>query len=135
MAHALLARGRKVTMVDPCETFAAAAGVGLGASHAVGGVSQVWGGAVLPSRAADLVGWPDAAAHLAPHYKAVAEIMPIAAADGALDEVFAEFELHRAATLPVSSFAQELERRVARKRAALAARGVRAGAGRWAGHG
>ena len=53
----------------------------LRASHAKGGLSMLWGGAVRPYAARDMTGWPVTADDLAPHYRAVADFLPIAGPD------------------------------------------------------
>jgi hypothetical protein len=45
--------------------------VGLRASLAMGGLSTVWGSAMLPYNAGDILAWPIAATLLEPHYRAV----------------------------------------------------------------
>ncbi|MEX0649646.1 MAG: GMC family oxidoreductase N-terminal domain-containing protein [Candidatus Andersenbacteria bacterium] len=61
-----------------------AAGVDAGASVGQGGFSTVWGAAVLPYSAEDMLGWPISPLDLAPHYKAVLAMMPIAAQEDTL---------------------------------------------------
>jgi hypothetical protein len=54
---------------------------GLQASLAVGGLSTVWGAAMLPYADHDLDGWPLRLAQLAPHYKSVLDRIPLSAID------------------------------------------------------
>ena len=61
---------------------------GVKASLARGGLSNVWGAAMLPYIDRDLVDWPFDAAQLAPHYRAVTSITGISAAVDALAESF-----------------------------------------------
>ena len=49
-------------------------------SFALGGLSNIWGAAVLPYSDRDLAGWPIGAGDLAPHYRKLGEYMPVAAA-------------------------------------------------------
>ncbi|MBI4848389.1 MAG: hypothetical protein HY808_07435 [Nitrospirae bacterium] len=51
------------------------------ASYAQGGLSNVWGAAVLPYAEDDFAGWPFSLAEMEPHYKAVAQFMEIAGGD------------------------------------------------------
>jgi len=57
-------------------------------SYAVGGLSNVWGAAVLPHHPSDLKDWPISFADLAPHYAAVTRFMPVAAATDDLEGIF-----------------------------------------------
>jgi choline dehydrogenase-like flavoprotein len=57
-------------------------------SYARGGLSNVWGGAVLPNVREDLADWPVSPEALAPHYASVAELMPIASAHDELERIF-----------------------------------------------
>ncbi len=63
-------------------------GVGITPSHGRGGLSAVWGAALLPYRATDLAGWPIDLDALAPFYASVAELMPIAARRDGLEGEF-----------------------------------------------
>ena len=54
--------------------------LGLRASRAVGGLSNLWGTAVLPYSASDMAGWPISPFDLASHYSAVRAFMPLSAA-------------------------------------------------------
>ncbi len=66
---------------------------GLRASQAVGGLSNIWGGAVLPSRQADITDWPISTDELAPHYKAVADVLPISGRSDRLDTLFPAYSM------------------------------------------
>lgn len=63
-------------------------GFGLRSSLAVGGLSNLWGSAILPYRSADLAGWPISASDLAPHYAALSRFLPFAGEADALDGLF-----------------------------------------------
>src|SRR5450432_1185096 len=53
-------------------------GSGLKPTLALGGLSNVWGAAMLPLREADIANWPVSNAELSPHYRAVTEITGLA---------------------------------------------------------
>ena len=63
-------------------------GVGLKASLARGGFSNVWGAAMLPYPEADMAGWPFGAARLAEHYRAVTALTGLAAVHDDLATMF-----------------------------------------------
>ncbi len=65
--------------------------VGLVPSLGRGGLSAVWGGAMLPYRDADLAGWPLDAGSLAPFYRSVLGFVPLA---GSEDDLASEFSLY-----------------------------------------
>lgn len=58
------------------------------ASHAVGGLSNVWGSAVLPNRQRDIEDWPITVEDLAPHYAAIGDLIPISGRNDALQDLF-----------------------------------------------
>jgi choline dehydrogenase-like flavoprotein len=47
-------------------------------SYAAGGFSNVWGATVLPYHSRDITDWPIRIEELAPHYRAIASLMPVA---------------------------------------------------------
>jgi ferredoxin len=57
-------------------------------SLALGGLSNVWGAAMLPCRDSDISDWPVKNSELAQHYRAAAEITGLAAQRDDLDEIF-----------------------------------------------
>jgi choline dehydrogenase-like flavoprotein len=63
-------------------------GTGLKPSLALGGLSNVWGAAMLPLCEADIANWPVSNAELSPHYRAVTEITGLAAQRDDLEELF-----------------------------------------------
>jgi choline dehydrogenase-like flavoprotein len=63
-------------------------GFGAVPSLAVGGLSAVWGGAVLPYGDRDHDGWPFGRERLDSHYRAVFGFLPLAGEDDALAEAF-----------------------------------------------
>ena len=62
--------------------------VGLVSSLALGGLSNVWGGAMLPYRDRDLHGWPFGVAELAEHYRSTFGFVPLAGEHDRLEELF-----------------------------------------------
>ncbi len=111
-------------------TFAGAGGVALRASRAIGGLSNLWGAAVLPYRQQDMAGWPITAGDLAPHYRAVAALMPICGPTDDLSPLFPAFAAPDHPALAASPQGGELLRRLASHRDALARVGCFAGAAR-----
>ncbi|MEJ0088398.1 MAG: GMC oxidoreductase [Limisphaerales bacterium] len=63
-------------------------GVGLKPSLALGGLSNVWGAAMLPYRDDDIADWPVKNAELAQHYRAVTAFTNLAAQHDELEELF-----------------------------------------------
>jgi choline dehydrogenase-like flavoprotein len=57
-------------------------------SLALGGFSNVWGGAVLPYLEADTTDWPVSQKELAPHYATVLQLMPFSAQHDGLERFF-----------------------------------------------
>ena len=116
--------GSDFAIRDAGTTFENAEGIGIRASHAVGGLSNFWGSAVLPNRQADMADWPVSADDLAPHYSAVAGFMPIAAAPGPLDALLPAWVPDRDTALPPSPQGRALAERLERRTARLAAGGL-----------
>lgn len=104
---------------------------GLRGSFAQGGLSNVWGSAMLPYAQADLAGWPVSAAELAPHYRAVLDFVPMAAVE---DGLAADWPLHGTPGAPLPDGAQIKIFRAAldANRAKLGAEGLRFGGARLA---
>ncbi|HVE15017.1 MAG TPA: GMC oxidoreductase [Elusimicrobiota bacterium] len=100
-------------------------------SFAKGGLSNVWGAAVLPSAAAELEGWPVSAAELAPHYARVSELVGLAGAKDDLEELF-PFHAPPARPARPSRRAAALLAAMSRRRDQLRADGIRFGASRLA---
>jgi choline dehydrogenase-like flavoprotein len=123
--------GSDRAMEPPDATFADAGGVALRASRAAGGLSNLWGGAVLPYAARDIADWPVTGDDLAPHYRAVAAFLPATRSD-AFDGLFPDVAAADAATLPPSPQAAALLLRLARHQDALAANGATLGPARQA---
>ena len=101
------------------------------ASLAKGGLSNVWGAAVVPYRPADIADWPISAAQLAPYYDAIFRFMPLAAIEDDLAELF---PLHTTAfqSFTPSRQASRLLTHMGRHRDRLRSRGIRFGRSRLA---
>jgi choline dehydrogenase-like flavoprotein len=102
-------------------------------SYAAGGLSTVWGGAVLPFRQNDIADWPVSLKDLEPCYRAVLQWMPLAAGDDALSDFFPLYSSSYAA-LPASRQSRNLLASLDAKRAPLNADGFYFGASRLAVH-
>lgn len=114
-------------------TFAELPGwMGLRASRAAGGLSNLWGAAVLPYRQADMAGWPVTEADLAAHYRAVAGFLPVAGRKDDLAGLFPALPMAGRSPLPYPVQVQAFLTRLAAARERLAARGLTAGAARQA---
>ena len=99
-------------------------------SFAQGGLSNVWGAALLPYTAGDLAGWPVSLAEMAPHYEAVMKLTPLAGRHDALEEILPLYG--EPATLPMSRQARTLCSSLEKHAGALRTRGVHFGAARLA---
>lgn len=99
-------------------------------SHARGGLSNVWGAALLPYRARDVAGWPVGVDDLAPHYAAVTARLGV----GGDDELADDFPTYGplAPAAPLSRQAARVYERMAAHRAALRGAGVTFGRARLA---
>ncbi len=106
-------------------------GVGLRPSLAQGGLSNVWGAAMMPHLDSDLGDWPVKTAQLARHYSAVLKLTGIAARQ---DDLAAMFPLYsdEPRTLKSSRQAQAILDRMNRNRAALNRCGIHFGVARLA---
>ena len=113
-------------------TFADPGPVALRASRAVGGLSNLWGTAVLPFVDSDMHGWPITAADLAPHYRAVLDFLPVSGRSDALAGRFAAGLPDDAAPVPSSVQAARLLDRLDRAAPDLAGLGIVAGMARQA---
>lgn len=105
----------------------------LRGSFAQGGLSNVWGSAMLPYRARDMAGWPIGVADLAPGYEAALRLVPLAATKDALD---AEWPLYATPghALRHGDQAERLLGHLIRHETRLKAEGVRFGGARLAVH-
>ena len=113
-------------------TFADVGPVALRTSRAVGGLSNLWGTAVLPFVESDTRGWPVRAADLASHYRAVLDILPVSGRTDALAERFAAGLPADATPVPPSLQAARLLDRLDRAAPSLARLGFVAGMARQA---
>lgn len=100
-------------------------------SYAQGGLSTVWGAAVLPYRQQDLDGWPITADDLAPAYRAVLKWMPLSARRDDLEELFPLYS-DTYSPLPLSRQAISLLDSLERRKTQLKSQGVRFGMARLA---
>lgn len=106
-------------------------GVAVCPSLGLGGLSNVWGAAMLPFRDEDISDWTVNNSDLADHYRAVAEITGLSGRRDGLEEVLPLYAANPAALKPGRQAALLLER-LDRHRDALRARGWRFGQSRLA---
>lgn len=104
-------------------------GVGVRASFAKGGLSTVWGAAMLPYVQQDVAGWPISLSDLSEHYAAVAGFTGLSMKSDDLENLFPLFQSGPAA-LNLSSQAKILMGRLERNRTALSEAGIRFGQAR-----
>jgi choline dehydrogenase-like flavoprotein len=97
-------------------------GTGLKPSLAFGGLSNVWGAAMLPHREEDMTDWPVKNSDLAQHYRAVTEFTGLAAQPDDLTEIF-PLHCDHPGNLPPSRQADSLLKKLARHRQKLRQRG------------
>lgn len=103
------------------------------ASLARGGLSNVWGAAVVPYRAEDIADWPVSAAELAPYYERVYGFMPLAAEHDDLEALFPlDAAAHQQQHLVPSPQAKALLDHLRRHQRTLAAHGFMWGRSRLA---
>jgi choline dehydrogenase-like flavoprotein len=81
----------------------------VASSYAQGGLSNVWGAAMLPYRAAELEGWPVGIDAMAQSYRHVLSLVPLAGQADALEAEW-PFYVRPRADLPVSRQAEALLR-------------------------
>lgn len=74
-------------------------------SLALGGLSNIWGAAILPYRSRDLADWPVLLADLEPHYRAVATLIPVSATE---DHLAREFPIYAGEHSPLGASRQAL---------------------------
>src|SRR5579863_1554550 len=104
-------------------------GVGLRPSLAQGGLSNVWGAAMMPSLDSDLIGWPFQVSQLAEHYAAVLKMTGIAAR---ADDLAAKFPLYtdEPGKIELSRQAGAMLDRMTKSRPVLNGLGIEFGAAR-----
>ena len=73
-------------------------GVGLQPSYAAGGLSSVWGAAMMPYHTRDMGAWPFTAEALAPHYE---EVLRLTGMAGGSDDLEKDFPLHTSTAVPL----------------------------------
>jgi choline dehydrogenase-like flavoprotein len=100
-------------------------------SHALGGLSNVWGSAILPYRPADISGWPITAQDLEPHYQAISNLMSISSVADDLEKQFPRFT-KKNESLDMSQQAQMLLKDLERSHEALLNCGISFGKSRLA---
>jgi len=103
--------------------------VGLRPSFALGGLSTVWGAAMLPYAERDMVHWPITAQQLAPHYKAVLQLTGLSAENDDLAEFFPLFT-DSPGRIEISRQAEAMRRALHRNRHNLRQRGIHFGRAR-----
>lgn len=106
-------------------------GVGLRASLARGGLSNVWGAALLPYRQEDIGDWPITLNDLAPHYAKALSLTGLAATTDALAEMFPLFS-NEPTQLQPSRQAQALWAKLERNHDGLKQAGIHYGHSRLA---
>lgn len=108
-------------------------GVRCAQSWARGGLSNVWGAAMLPYSHADTSDWPIAISALSPHYRAIAELTALSGTHDLLDDLF-EVDYPLAPPAIVSAQAQSLLGRLGTHREKLRQTGFTFGRSRLAIH-
>lgn len=124
--------GSDFAMVPGDETLMSPNQIGLRASHAAGGLSSLWGSAVLPNRAADITDWPLKTGDLAPHYRAVAQFLPISGRQDALQDLFPALSMQDRVPLTPSAQAQQMLQRLEQQKTDLSELGAHVGQARLA---
>jgi choline dehydrogenase-like flavoprotein len=109
-------------------------GVGLRPSLAQGGLSNVWGAAVMPYAQRDLAGWPIKVADLAEHYPAALRLTGMSASHDDLENLFPLYR-EEITELRPSAQARQLLDTMAWHRERLAGDGIFFGRSRLAVHG
>ena len=104
-------------------------GLGFRPSLALGGLSNVWGAAMLPYRDEDISDWPIKNFELERHYNAVTEITGLAAQHDDLEELF-PLHCKNPGNLKASRQADSLLENLKKHRPALRGRGWRFGRAR-----
>ena len=132
-ANGILPFGSSFLFHDPTGLFAKnepPGSVGVRPSFAAGGFSNGWGASILPYRAEDLSDWPAVARELSPHYAALGAFLPIAARPDALADLFPMQPVPQDTSLPMTSQAQALLRRLEASRDRLRSSGIHFGQAR-----
>ena len=103
--------------------------VGLLPSLAKGGLSNVWGAAMLPYLDSDTTDWPFPASALGPHYAAVLRLTGLSAVRDDLEPLFPLYSAE-ATELRPSSQAEQMLQYLERNRVGLGRQGIRFGRSR-----
>lgn len=104
---------------------------GFHRSHARGGLSNVWGAAMLPCRSGDIADWPIGLRDLEPHYRAVMGFVPCTSSGGSLEDILPSYGAD-GALLGLSAQAKDLEGDLKHSEEALKGKGIRCGNSRLA---
>lgn len=124
--------GSDFAMEPPEATFAETGGIALRASRAAGGLSNLWGSAVLPYAAKDMSGWPVPVEEMDSHAALVAAMIPISARDDDLARLFPSVPVSDRHSLPPSVQAAGFLERLTGRKEDLARLGVTFGQARQA---
>jgi len=117
---------------DPCGTRVEWRGKrGFHHSHALGGLSNVWGASMLPCRGGDIADWPVGLSELEPHYRAVMGFVPCTSSGGSLEDIFPSYGADGAA-LELSQQARDLADDLMRSEETLQGEGICCGKSRLA---
>jgi len=100
-------------------------------SDARGGLSRVWGAALLPYREEDIAGWPIGLAELEPHYKEVLRFVPASMVRDSLEKLLPLYT-DKGQDLAPSRQAEQLLSRLRSHEGSLANRGISFGRSRLA---
>ncbi len=104
-------------------------GVGVRGSFAKGGLSNVWGAAMMPCRSEDVTDWPVPLSQLAPHYASVLKLTGLSAKADGLANLFPLYA-ERTPALELSRQSKTLLRRLERNQAQLEKSGIHFGQAR-----
>lgn len=104
----------------------------LRSSRAAGGLSNLWGAAVLPVYEEDIKDWPISIADLSPHYDAVAKFLPISGQRDPLERLFPNISMSDRHQLPRTVQGQSLLQRSHAQQEKLKSLGATIGASRLA---
>lgn len=124
--------GSDFAMVPGAETLVSPDQIGLRASHATGGLSNLWGSAVLPNRAEDIADWPIGIEDLSPHYRAVAQFLPISGRQDDLQALFPALSMQDRVPLTPSPQAQQILQLLGHQKSGLTELGAHIGMSRLA---
>lgn len=124
--------GSDFAMEPASEVFDGGDPIALRPSHAAGGLSNLWGGAILPWRQQDIDDWPITTQDLAAHWQAVAKILPVAGRVDALQTLFPAFDMAGKAALQTGPQIETLLARLVRSAGRLTLLGAYVGHARQA---